>query len=123
MGKFIRVRLKDITPYSNLDWSQEQLDMKSEIINNYSPRIKPILISKDNWVCDGNHRYTILMEHYGGEHKIIVKKINFSKRTYATFTFVFHGVIALITLPFYVLTQIIKLPIRLINLLKIKKNT
>lgn len=115
MGKFIRVRLKDITPYSNLDWSQEQLDMKMEIINNYNPRIKPILISKDYWVCDGNHRHTILMNHYGGEHVIIVKKGKFSKKAYTIFTVIFTGTIALIGLPFYLFAQGLK---KLINIFK-----
>jgi hypothetical protein len=120
MGKYIRVKLKDITPNSVIDWSQEQLDMKSEIINNYDPRIKPILVSKDNRVCDGNHRYTILMNHYGGEHIIIVKKARFSRRAYAIFTFVFTGVLTLIGLPFYLFAQGIKKLIGLIKKLKRK---
>ena len=108
MGKYIRVKLKDITPYSNIDWSQEQLDMKWEIINNYNPRIKPILISKDDWVCDGNHRHSILMDHYGGEHVVIVKQGWFSKKLYTIFTVVFTGIIALIGLPFYLLAKGLK---------------
>lgn len=112
MGKYIRVKLKDITPYSNLSWSQDQLDIKWEIINNYSPRIKTILISKDGWVCDGNHRHSILMTHYGGEHIIIVKKGWFNKRTYTIFTVIFTAIITLIGLPFYVLAQGLKILIK-----------
>jgi hypothetical protein len=117
MSKFIRVKLKDIIPNTIIDWSEEQLAMKSEIIDNYNPQIKPILISSDDRVCDGNHRYTILMEHYGGEHRIIVKKGRYSIRAYTVFTFLFTGMIVLIGLPFYLIVKGIKI---LTHLLKHK---
>lgn len=83
--------------------------MKEEIINNYDPRIKCILISKDYRVCDGNHRYMILLEHYGGEHIIIVKKGKFSRRAYAIFVIFFTSIITIVALPFYLLVRALRL--------------
>lgn len=103
-GKYIRVKLKDLTPIRTISWSQEQLDMKWEIINNYNPRIKTISISSDYKVCDGNHRYTILLDHYGGEYEIIVKKQVYSKRVYKFFSFI----IGITILPFFLIYLFIK---------------
>lgn len=41
-----------------------------------------ILISKDNEIIDGNHRYCALLSTMGGYSKIEVNKINYSKNTY-----------------------------------------
>ncbi len=109
ISKYTRVKLKDLTPNKRIDWSEEQLAMKDEIVDNYDPRIKPILISSDDGVCDGNHRYSILLEHYGGEHTIIVKKGRFSKRAYTIFSVVFISILALIGLPFYLIARLFKL--------------
>jgi len=107
--QYARVKLKDLTPNKRIDWSEEQLAMKEEIVDNYDPRIKAILISNDNGVCDGNHRYSILLEHYGGGHIIIVKRARFSKRAYVIFTIVFTSIIAFIGLPFYLIARLFKL--------------
>ena len=106
---YVRVKLKDLTPNERIDWSEEQLAMTDEIVDNYDPRIKPILISSDNGVCDGNHRYSILLEHYGGDHIIIVKRGRFSKLTYVIFTIVFTSIIAFIGLPFYLIVRLFRL--------------
>ena len=102
--KYVRVTLKDLTPNKYVSWSQEQLDMKQGVIENYNPRIKPITISSDYKVCDGSHRYVILLDHFGGDHMIIVKKQRYTKGVYT-----FLGVIAgLILLPMYPIYLLIK---------------
>ena len=104
MGKYVRIKLNDLTPDSHIGWSQEQLDMKQEIIDNYNPRIGHISISTNYKICNGNHRYTILLEHYGGEHIIIVKKQIYTRRMYN----IFSVIIGLIILPFFLVYEKIK---------------
>ena len=104
LGKYIRVRLKDLKPNRHVNWSKEQLAMKQEVIDNYNPRIKPITISSDYKVSDGNHRYVILLNHYGGDHKIIVRKSVYTKGVYDFFS-VILGLILILP---YLLYQLIK---------------
>jgi len=82
LSKIRRVKLKDLKPCGKVKWTSKQLAMKSEIISSYSARKGVITISKDNEILDGNHRYYILIEHYGGEHEIIVKKKQFGRTYY-----------------------------------------
>ena len=82
LSKVTRVKLKDLKPRREVKWTSKQLAMKSEIIRSYNPRKGIITISKDNEVLDGNHRYYILIEHYGGEHKVIVKQKRFGRKFY-----------------------------------------
>jgi len=81
-SKIKRIKLKELKPRPNLKWTKEQLAMKPEIIQSYNPRIGIIVITKDNKILDGNHRYHILIEHYGGEHEVIVKQRRFKRRYY-----------------------------------------
>jgi len=120
-SKYIRVKLKDLTPNKKISWSKRQLGMKDEIINDYNPRIKCILVSNDNKVCDGNHRYTILLEHYGGEHQIIVKKAIYSRGVYGVFVIIFTSILVIFGLPFYLLAKGLKKLISLIKSIKFKK--
>lgn len=72
--KLIRAKLKDLIPQKNVKWTARHYSLKPEIIESYNPRKGVIKISKKNKIFDGNHRYHILIEHYGGEHKVIVKQ-------------------------------------------------
>lgn len=82
--KLKRVKLKDIEIPSYVEWSKEQIGMTQEIENNYDPRKGLISISLTNKIFDGRHRFLILLNKFGGEHKIIVRKIYFSGRIYFT---------------------------------------
>ncbi len=113
-GKYVRVKLSELKPNRYVDWSKEQLDMKQEIIDNYSPRIKPITISSDYEVCDGNHRYRILLEHYGNDHKIIVIKRRYTKRMYTYAGFLF----GIILLPLFIIYQLVNLIVKKVAQLK-----
>jgi hypothetical protein len=81
-SKIRRVKLKDLKPRREVKWTSRQLAMKPEIISSYNARKGIITISKDNEILDGNHRYYILIEHYGGEHEVIVKKKQFGRTFY-----------------------------------------
>lgn len=75
------IKLKNIRKPLNVSWNKSQLDMVDEIIKSYDVKKGYIKISSDNKLLDGNHRYLILLNHYGGEHEIIVKQIGL-KRIY-----------------------------------------
>lgn len=80
--KLKRIKLKDIEIPINVEWSKKQLDLIPEIENNYDPRKGIITISLSNKIFDGRHRFLILLNKFGNEHKVIVRKIFFSKRVY-----------------------------------------
>jgi hypothetical protein len=82
LSKIRRVKLKDLIPRREVKWTSRQLGLKEEIIRSYNARKGIITISKDNEILDGNHRYYILIEHYGGEHEVIVKKKRFGRKIY-----------------------------------------
>ena len=82
--KLKRVKLKDIETPKCLNWSKEQINMTQEIEDDYNPRKGIISISLTNKIFDGNHRFLILLNKFGGEHKIVVRKIYFSRKIYFT---------------------------------------
>ena len=45
-------------------------------INGYNPKKSKIIINDDNKLIDGRHRYEILLELYGHNQDLEVKKIN-----------------------------------------------
>lgn len=104
LSKIISVKLKEIKPIGNINWTEEQLNMKESIINDYNIDKGAISISSDYKICDGNHRYSILLEHYGGEHEILVKK-----RIYPQFIYViFAVIIGTLLIPFYLIYTFLK---------------
>jgi len=78
------MKLKDIIYPTYVEWSEKQLGLISEIENNYNPRKGMISVSITNRIFDGRHRYLILFNKFGGDYKVIVRKIFFSKRIYNT---------------------------------------
>jgi len=83
-SKKISIKLKELTPRRNISWTKKQIEMTSDVINSYDIKKGIISVSKNNEVLDGNHRYTILINHYGGEHEIEVKKRPFGRWFYVT---------------------------------------
>ena len=71
--KLTLVRVGDLKTASKIRWSQAQLDLKDEIINNYDPSIGVIKVSRNLRVLDGNHRATILKEAHGDDYKVLVR--------------------------------------------------
>jgi hypothetical protein len=82
-----RVKLKDIVHPGKLFWSNSQKNLKSKIEDGYNPRKGMISISVSNKIFDGKHRFTILLDKYGPEHTIIVRKIFFSRSLYYLFLY------------------------------------
>lgn len=99
LTKVVRVKLKDLKPRKEVKWTSKQVAMKPEIISSYNVRKGVITISKDNEVLDGNHRYYILIEHYGGEHEVIVKKKRFGRTFYAIRAWIIFILLSPILIP------------------------
>ena len=103
MLKLRLVRIGNLKTAKRVKWSQEQLDLKDEIINNYNPKIG-IRISSDLRVLDGNHRTLILKEAYGDDYEVMVKDTRLP--------FIIHMVfgisLIILLLPFVLTYKIIK---------------
>lgn len=84
--KIIKIKLKDLICDKNTKWSEKQLQMQKSISNCFDDKISKIIISKDNKVIDGNHRYKILLNKFGGEYEINVFKLNIESKTYYFFS-------------------------------------
>jgi hypothetical protein len=63
---------------ANLTWSKDQVKLREEIRNKkYDPSLgKPIAITKDGICVEGHHRVSSLIEYYGEDYVITVRKIN-----------------------------------------------
>lgn len=96
--KVKRIKLKDIVYPTYVEWSDKQLGLVPEIENNYDPRKGMISISFTNRIFDGRHRFLILYNKFGEEHKIIVRKIFFSKRIYNTIIWLLIPILLIISL-------------------------
>ena len=94
-----RVKLKDIKRSHGVSFkkNERKLFKKSFLEEGYKPRKGVITVGLNNKIIDGNHRYTILLEKYGPEHYVIVKKTIMPYFLYAIFSFI----IIIILLPFY----------------------
>lgn len=93
-----KIKLGDLVSVRKIKWTTEQVEMTSDVINNYDTKKGIIKISKDNKILDGNHRYEILMNHYGCEHEIEVKQMFFNRRFYVARAWL----AALLTLPIFI---------------------
>jgi hypothetical protein len=103
-GKLVTVKLKDLDPRKNITWENEQLEMKDEIISNYDIKKGIISVTNDLYIIDGNHRYCILLNHFGGEHEIQVKQKPIGKVFYNILLFL----LVLTLLPVILLILIFK---------------
>lgn len=98
----MKVKLKDLKKVNGVKWTNKQLDMKVDILNGYDSNKGIITISKDYKILDGNHRYLILIEHYGGEHEIEVKQKRFNR----SFYLIRFYLLFLLTFPFLILHKL-----------------
>lgn len=76
------IKLKDIEKPKCVNWSEKQISMIDSIIKNDGKLEKPIRISNDYKIIDGNHRYCILFEEYGEDFDTEVIKISVNKKLY-----------------------------------------
>lgn len=101
--KDVTVKLKDLKALKKVSWGENQLKLKDTIINSYNP-IKGIIVSKGYKILDGNHRYYILLNHYGLDHEIVVRKAPIGQVIYITIGLI----ITLAVLPILIVRYLVK---------------
>lgn len=102
----VKIKLKDLTPTKkDLEWSIKQIKMIDSIENHYDERLSLIWVCKFNKIIDGHHRYAILLNKFGGEHEIVVKKFNVSQKTYLTIVTSLIVLSLLILSPLYIINE------------------
>jgi len=89
--KFIKFKLSEIEKPRNLSWSKRQLRLEKELLSK--PLKYPLIISKDMKLLDGNHRYQSLLNNFGEEYEIVVRKISITKRVYNLLVFLFSPIL------------------------------
>lgn len=81
--------------------------MTGDVINNYDTKKGIIKISKDNKILDGNHRYDILMNHYGCDHEVEVKQMFFNRSFYVARAWLAALLTAPIFIPYAIIYNLI----------------
>ena len=73
-----RIKLKDIKQSHSVEFKKsERKKFKQNFLSEgYKPKKGTIIVALNNKIVNGNHRYKLLIEKYGEEHKIIVYKTN-----------------------------------------------
>ena len=71
-----RIKLKKIKQGHcvSLETPKRQKFAEDFYNEGYQPRKGVIIVGFDNKILNGNNRYCLLLQKFGGEHKIIVKK-------------------------------------------------
>lgn len=100
-----KVKLKDLKPCEVVNWSSKQLDMVDSVKNSYNEKVSKLWVSNKNEIIDGNHRFLILINKYGGEHEINVFRFKMSMNTYNTIFLSMLPITLFIVLPIYLLIQ------------------
>lgn len=102
----VKLKLKDLKPSKQqLNWNDKQLKMVDSVANDFDTRISKLYISKTNEIIDGHHRYSILLDKFGGEHEIEVVRISLSKRTWENILLINLPILLLIVLPISIVVQ------------------
>ena len=104
-----RVKLKELIPIDNIRWSDKQKALVKKIANDYNEKINIIWVSKYNEIIDGNHRHSILLNEFGGEYEITVRKFNISLKNYNRICLLFFPISITIIWPIYILVEKIKI--------------
>jgi hypothetical protein len=93
-----RIKLKDIKQSHCVDFiNLDRKDFINKFLNEgYIPKKGLITVGLDNKIINGNHRYCLLLQKYGEEHTIVVKKIN----SIYDVDYVITTIIAILILPF-----------------------
>jgi hypothetical protein len=73
-----KIKLKDIKRVQRINEGKKNAFRKLMVEKGYNYRKGHIIISKDNKIIDGNHRYQACLEIFGGNAKINVRRRNIS---------------------------------------------
>ncbi len=71
-----KVKLKDIKQTNCVSYEKSRKQLRHTFIQErYDIKKGIIRVGVDNKIINGNHRYCLLLEEYGGEYEIMVDKI------------------------------------------------
>ena len=102
---YIRIKLKDLKQSNCVEYDGKKKNLADMFISQgYDVRKGAITVGLDNKIINGNHRQCLLLEEYGGEHVVVVKK-KFITYNILKFTFI---VLFVIFFPFFIVHQQIK---------------
>jgi hypothetical protein len=106
-GKYKRVKLKKISQSHCTDFKKKDRQKFSSIFlrEGYIPKKGLITIGIDNKIINGNHRYCLLLQKFGENHTIIVRKVC----NFYSFISLVTTLIAVLLLPFQLIVEIFKL--------------
>lgn len=101
ISKKIKAKLKDIIPanFDNLKWGKKQMTKLESVSGGYDTDKGYIRIFKDNYVLDGNHRYKLLLEKFGGDYEITVKQLPFTRKFHSRMVVTLFLLICILLLP------------------------
>ena len=103
--KYKKIKLKDIKQSNCVKYTTSRKELSETFISQgYDAKKGIITIGLDNKIINGNHRYCLLLQEYGGDHKIEVKQRFI---TYNIFKF-FYIISIIIIFPFFTVYQDIK---------------
>ena len=76
-GKYKRIKLKKLKQSHCVNFIKPEKKEFAKIFLNegYIPKKELIVIGIDNKILNGNHRYCLLLQKFGENHTIIVKKV------------------------------------------------
>ena len=99
------IKLKDIKQSNCVKYTKSRKELSENFISEgYDVKKGIIIIDINNKILNGNHRYCLLLQEYGGDHKIEVKQRFI---TYNIFKF-FYIISIVIIFPFFTVYQDIK---------------
>jgi hypothetical protein len=102
---YVRIKLKDIKQSNCVEYIKKRKELEDNfILQGYDVRKDSIIVGSDNKIINGNHRYCLLLEEYGENHTIIVRK---KIITYDIIKFIFI-ILFIIFFPFFIAHQQIK---------------
>lgn len=106
MTNKVKIKLKDLISYeNNIQWSRKQIKMIDSIQNEYDENLSLIWVSNINEIIDGHHRYSILLNKFGGEHEITVRQFKVSKKTFSKIIIFLLPISLFILLPLYLIIE------------------
>ena len=95
---YVRIKLKDIKQSNCVEYVKDRKELEDNFISEgYNIRKGSITVDSRNKIINGNHRYCLLLEEYGEDHTIIVKK---RAITFGIIKFIFI-ILLIIIFPFY----------------------
>lgn len=101
-----RIKLKDIKQSNCVDYKYSRKKLSETFISEgYKPKKGIITIGLDNKIINGNHRYCLLLEKYGKDYVIVVRKISITYGILYLIANLISIILLPIIFPFYIIKE------------------